>query len=71
MTVPEIWRGQGRGGKKKKKKNERGENHIASPTRIANYMADLQYWCKKEPSDRTEILTFTWQQPILHSSPDT
>ena len=34
MTVPEIWRGQNRGGKKKKK-NERSQNHIASPTGIA------------------------------------
>ena len=42
MTVPEIWSGQNRGGKKKEKKkkggggNEREQNHIASPTGIAN-----------------------------------
>ena len=34
MTVPEIWRGQNRG--RGEKKNERGQNHIASPTGIAN-----------------------------------
>ena len=37
MTVPEIWREQNRGRKKKRKeKNEREQNHIASPTGIAN-----------------------------------
>ena len=38
VTVPEIWPGQDRGGKKrkKKKKNELCESHIASPTGIAN-----------------------------------
>ena len=44
MTVPEIWPGQNRGRKKRKKKkkkkkkgkNERSQNHIASPTGIAN-----------------------------------
>ena len=38
MTVPEIWPGQDRGGKKKKKekKNELVESHKASPTGIAN-----------------------------------
>ena len=39
MTVPEIWPGQDRGGKKKKrkkKKNEFEESHKASPTEIAN-----------------------------------
>ena len=34
MTVPEIWSGQNRGGKKKKIECE--QNHIASPTGIAN-----------------------------------
>ena len=43
MTVPEIWSGQNRGGKKKKYIYiyiyiyEREQNHIASPTGIANY----------------------------------
>ena len=32
VTVPEIWPGQNRGGKK----NERVQSHIASPTGIAN-----------------------------------
>ena len=46
MTVPEIWPGQDRGGKKKKKKkekrkkkekkNELEESHKASPMGIAN-----------------------------------
>ena len=38
MTVPEIWPGQDRSGKKrkKKKKNELGESHKAFPTGIAN-----------------------------------
>ena len=37
VTVPEIWPGQDRGGKKKKKeKNELAESHKASPTGIAN-----------------------------------
>ena len=47
VTVPEIWAGQNRGGKKRKKKkkkkrkrkrkkNEHGQNYIASPTGIAN-----------------------------------
>ena len=35
MTVPEIWPGQDRVGKKKKK-NELVESHKASPTGIAN-----------------------------------
>ena len=35
MTVPEIWSVQNRGGKKRKK-SERVQNHIASPTGIAN-----------------------------------
>ena len=35
--VPEIWAGQNRGGKKKKKeKNEHQQSHIASPMGIAN-----------------------------------
>ena len=43
MTVPEIWPGQDRGGKKKKKKkkkrkNELTESHKASPTGIAKYV---------------------------------
>ena len=47
VTVPEIWAGQNRGGKKRKKKklkkekkkrkkNEHRQNYIASPTGIAN-----------------------------------
>ena len=41
MMVPEIWRRQNRGRKKKEKekeekKNECEQNHIASPTGIAN-----------------------------------
>ena len=41
MTVSEIWRGQNRGGKKRKKKKGKKkngcvQNHIASPTGIAN-----------------------------------
>ena len=43
VTVPEIWPGQNRGGKKKEKKKEkkeRAESHKASPTGIANYATE-------------------------------
>ena len=38
MTVPEIWPGQKwlKKKRKKEKKNEHGQNYIASPTGIAN-----------------------------------
>ena len=45
MMVPEIWREQNRGGKKK---NEREQNHIASPTGIANEQNDLRITTHKQ-----------------------
>ena len=57
MTVPEIWREQNRGGKK----NEREQNHIASPTGIANYAhvtAPLTDLVKKECPNKVE-----WMEP--------
>ena len=49
VTVPEIWAGQNRGGKKekrkkKKEKNERRQSQKASPTGIANEEINKANW---------------------------